>query len=80
MKEKIIEKVISLLDPIGVYGLGPLDEYKDIAKNVYTFLLKKEYKLLKQYLINQYPTENDIVIEKVDVAMELLIYLMDNFS
>ena len=80
MQEKIIEKVISLLDPIGVYGLGPLDEYKDVAKNVYTFLLKKEYKLLKQYLINQYPTENDIVIEKVDIAMELLIYLMDNFN
>lgn len=34
MKEKMIEKVISLLDPIGVIGLGPLDEYKDIAKKV----------------------------------------------
>ena len=32
MIEKMIEKVISLLDPIGVIGLGPLDEYKDTKK------------------------------------------------
>ena len=80
MIEKMIEKVISLLDPIGVIGLGPLDEYKDIAKIVYAFLLKNDYKSLKQYLINQYPTEKDVVIEKVDIAVELLIDLMNNFD
>ena len=77
MEEKLIEKVVSLLDPIGVYGLGPLDEYKDVAKTVHSYLLKKDYKSLKQYLINQYPTEKDVEIEKVDIAIELLIHLME---
>lgn len=80
MKEKLIEKVISLLDPIGIYGLGPLDEYKDIAKDIYYLLIKKEYALLKQYLIDQYPTEKEVAIEKVDITIELLICIMDNFN
>ena len=32
MKKHLVEKVISLLDPIGVYGIAPLDEYSDTAK------------------------------------------------
>ena len=60
MKENMIEKVISLLDPIGVIGLGPLDEYKDIAKEVHELLNNKEYEQLKQYLVNQYPTKEEV--------------------
>ena len=65
------------MDPIGVYGMGPLDEYKDIAKNVHIFLIKKEYELLKQYLINQYPSKKEVAIEKIEIVIELLIFLMD---
>lgn len=75
MKEKLIEKVISLMDPIGVYGLGPLDEYKDIAIEVVALLTKKDYEFLRQYLTNQYPSEKDIDFAKVDLVMDILIEL-----
>ena len=77
MKEKMIEKVISLLDPIGVIGLGPLDEYKDIAKKVYELLIKKEYQQMRQYLVNQYPTKEEINFRKVDITIEILINILE---
>ena len=77
MKEKMIEKVISLLDPIGVIGLGPLDEYKDIAKRVNELLINKEYELLKQYLVNQYSTVGEVNFRKVDITIDILTYLID---
>ncbi|MBE5731013.1 MAG: hypothetical protein E7350_03600 [Clostridiales bacterium] len=76
MKEELIEKVISILDPIGVIGLGPLDEYKDIAKQVHELLRNKEYELLKQYLVNQYPTEEEVNFRKVDLTIDILIHLL----
>ena len=76
MKEKMIEKVISLLDPIGIIGLGPLDEYKDIAKKSYELLIKKEYQQLKQYLINQYPTKEEVNLRKVDITIDVLISII----
>lgn len=77
MKEKMIEKVISLLDPIGVIGLGPLDEYKDIAKKVYELLIKKEYQQLKQYLVDQYPTKEEVNFRKVDITIDILISILE---
>lgn len=77
MKEKMIEKVISLLDPIGVIGLGPLDEYKDIAKKVYELLMKKEYQQMRQYLVNQYPTKEEVNFRKVDITIEILINILE---
>lgn len=77
MKEKMIEKVISLLDPIGVIGLGPLDEYKDIAKKVYELLMKKEYQQVRQYLVNQYPTKEEVNFRKVDITIEILINILE---
>lgn len=77
MKEKMIEKVISLLDPIGVIGLGPLDEYKDIARKVYELLIKKEYQQLKQYLVDQYPTKEEVNFRKVDITIEILINILE---
>ena len=77
MKKKMIEKVISLLDPIGIIGLGPLDEYKDIAKKSYELLIKKEYQQLKQYLINQYPTKEEVNFRKVDITIEILINIFE---
>jgi hypothetical protein len=77
MKEKMIEKVISLLDPIGVIGLGPLDEYKDIAKKVHELLNNKEYEQLKQYLVNQYPTKEEVNFRKLDITIEILINLLE---
>ncbi len=78
MIEKMIEKVISLLDPIGVIGLGPLDEYKDIAKEVHKLLINREYELLRKYLINQYPTEGEVNFRKIDIAIEILTNYIDN--
>ncbi len=78
MIEKMIEKVISLLDPIGVIGLGPLDEYKDIAKEVHKLLINREYELLRKYLINQYPTEEEVNFRKIDIAIEILTNYIDN--
>ena len=72
-----IEKVISLLDPIGVIGLGPLDEYKDIAKEVHELLNNKEYEQLKQYLVNQYPTKEEVNFRKLDITIEILINLLE---
>lgn len=77
VKETLIEKVISLLDPIGVIGLGPLDEYKDIAKRVFNMLINKEYEELRQYLINQYPTAGEVNFSKVDIAVEILTNLVE---
>ena len=77
MKEKMIEKVISLLDPIGVIGLGPLDEYKDIAMKVHELLIKKEYQQLKQYLVDQYPTKEEVNFRKVDITIEILINILE---
>lgn len=77
MKEKMIEKVISLLDPIGVIGFGPLDEYKDIAKKAHELLVNKKYEQLKQYLINQYPTKGEVNLRKVDIAIEILINILE---
>ena len=77
MKEKIVEKVISLLDPIGVIGIGPLDEYKDIAKEVYELLIKKEYQQLKQYLVDQYPTKGEVNIRKVEITIDILIGILE---
>ena len=77
MKEKMIEKVISLLDPIGVIGLGPLDEYKDIAKKVHELLNNKEHEQLKQYLVNQYPTKEEVNFRKLDITIEILINLLE---
>ena len=77
MKENMIEKVISLLDPIGVIGLGPLDEYKDIAKEVHELLNNKEYEQLKQYLVNQYPTKEEVNFRKLDITIEILINLLE---
>lgn len=77
MKVKMIEKVISLLDPIGVIGLGPLDEYKDIAKKAHELLINKEYEQLKQYLVNQYPTVGEVNFRKVDITIEILTYLIE---
>ena len=77
MKEKMIEKVISLLDPIGVIGLGPLDEYKDIARKVFELLIKKEYQQLKQYLVDQYPTKEEVNFRKVDITIEILINILE---
>ena len=77
MKEKMIERVISLLDPIGVIGLGPLDEYKDIAKKVYELLMKKEYQQMRQYLVNQYPTKEEVNFRKVDITIEILINILE---
>lgn len=78
MIEKMIEKVISLLDPIGVIGLGPLDEYKDIAKEVHKLLINREYELLRKYLINQYPTKEEVNFRKIDIAIEILTNYIDN--
>ena len=72
MNIEMIEKVISLLDPIGVIGLGPLDEYKDIAKKAHELLINNEYELLKQYLINQYPTAEEVNLRKVDIVIEII--------
>jgi DNA-binding MarR family transcriptional regulator len=77
LQEKKIEKVISLLDPIGVIGLGPLDEYKDIARKVYELLIKKEYQQLKQYLVDQYPTKEEVNFRKVDITIEILINILE---
>lgn len=77
MKKETIEKVISLLDPIGVIGLGPLDEYKDIAKKTYELLINKEYKLLKEYLVSQYPTEGEVNLRKIDLTIDILIYIVN---
>ncbi len=77
MKEKMIEKVISLLDPIGVIGLGPLDEYKDIAKRVYELLINKEFQQLKHYLVDQYPTKEEVNFRKVDITIEILISILE---
>ena len=77
MKEKMIEKVISLLDPIGVIGLCPLDEYKDIAKKAHKLLINKEYELLKEYLVDQYPTVGEVNLTKVDIAVEILTNLLE---
>ena len=80
MLEKLIENVISLLDPIGVYGLGPLDEYKDVAKYTLELLTQGKYELLKHYLIDQYPTPKSVVPEKVDIAIEILICIKNKFD
>ena len=54
-----------------------LDEYKDIARKVYELLIKKEYQQLKQYLVDQYPTKEEVNFRKVDITIEILINILE---
>lgn len=75
MKKEMIKKIISLLDPIGVYGLGPLDEYDDIAEKTYQIIRDGKTDYLKEYLINQYSSRENADLNKVDLAVDLLVFI-----
>ena len=78
MKKAMVEKVVSLLDPFGIYEICPLDEYSDIAREVYGYLERKEYDKLKSYLTRQYISEQEIEKRKIGLAVEILKYIVEN--
>ena len=40
-------------------------------------LIKKEYQQLKQYLVDQYPTKEEVNFRKVDITIEILIKILE---
>lgn len=78
MKKHWVEKVISLLDPIGVYGIAPLDEYSDTAKRALDILDKGDAGMLKQFLLDQYSTQAEASLAKVNLAVDLIVFIKEN--
>ncbi|MBQ2805391.1 MAG: hypothetical protein IJD47_03740 [Clostridia bacterium] len=80
MRKKLTEKVIALLDPIGVYDIAPPDEYSNIAKHALDVLDQGGSKLLQQYLIDLYPISSEVSHAKVDLAVELIVFFKENLE
>ena len=72
--EKILQ-VINVWDPLGVFGLAPLDEYKSISEKVCEMLGESpiQEQKIKKFLISQYGDEMSKNKEKVDEVYSLLL-------
>ena len=57
--------------------MNDVEKALHIAKKAHELLVNKKYDQLKQYLINQYPTKGEVNLTKVDIAIEILINILE---
>ncbi|MBQ4571470.1 MAG: hypothetical protein IJB21_07225 [Bacilli bacterium] len=65
------------LDYLGPETVGGIDFTNGIKFGIGLGL---GYEILKQYLVDQYPTVGEINFRKVDLAIDVLIYLINSYE
>ena len=76
MKKEIIEKILSIWDPYGVIGYGPMDEYRVICDDILNLLKKENFSISKltDYIHHIDPTQ-DTTQEKIEIIISLFVEL-----